>query len=291
MNGTPRLMRALIAVLCLLLWPRPVLASDNGHGPVFGGATPTLGKGGWQFDQAWMGRIGESSNDDEQMLRSMFSFGVTEDLQISASLPLTLETGLYMPRGRMTPMMSSMQDFEAIGAWRFQRRAVGPGARLESTVFLGGAIPLQEQRTDGMQAAPSVYVAAATGYASRAHYFWISGGYQHWAERSGDQVGDTVTYSVVYGLRPPALQWDYPRPDLRFFVEAVGEHTSRGTHGGTTTQLSGGDAVLVGPTLLLLYKAYGIEGGALFPVFQHTNFQPRERFRFAVNFSYFFWLK
>ena len=49
---------------------------------------------------------------------------------------------------------------------------------------------------------------------------------------------------------------------------------------------------MVGPTVLLLYKAYGIEGGVLFPVYQRTNgSQPEERFRFGVNVSYFFWLK
>ena len=52
---------------------------------------------------------------------------------------------------------------------------------------------------------------------------------------------------------------------------------------------TGGDVVLAGPSMLLLYKAYGIEGGVLFPVYQQTNFQPEEKFRFGVNFSYFFW--
>ena len=50
-------------------------AAASGHGPVFGGATPTLGKGGWQFDQAYMGRSTEEAV--EQTLRSMISFGVT----------------------------------------------------------------------------------------------------------------------------------------------------------------------------------------------------------------------
>ena len=55
---------------------------------------------------------------------------------------------------------------------------------------------------------------------------------------------------------------------------------------------SGGHVLMVGPTALLLYKAYGIEGGIMFPVQQRTNGrQPEERFRFGVNVSYFFWLK
>jgi len=277
----------LTALLMMTVIPGTAIAS--GHGPVFGGATPTLGKGGWQIDQAWMGRIGDGRSDDDQMLRTMISFGITEDLQVSGSLPITLESGIYMPRGRIMSMMASTQDLEGIVSWRFHRHPAGPGARIESTVFAGFTAPLQKYRSDGMRAAPSFQVSAASGYASRTHYIWVGGGYQRFGEREGDQMGDSVFYSAVWGYRPGFLRKDYPKPDLRFFVEAVGEHTSRGLHHGFDYVSSGGDSVVVGPTLLLLYKAYGLEGGVLFPVYQRTNFQPKESFRFAVNFSYFFW--
>jgi hypothetical protein len=281
--------RILLSCLLLTAVPHSVLAS--GHGPVFGGATPTLGRGGWQLDQVWMGRLGEGGHDDDQMLRTMISVGLTEDIQLSGSLPITLQSPIYMPRGRVMQMMTSNQDVEGILAWRFQRRPLGPGSRIESTVFGGISVPLQEFRSDGMRAAPSIYVSAASGYASRTHYFWVGGGYQRSAEMEGDRVGDTASYSVVYGFRPPALQLDYPKPDLRFFVEAVGEHTARGQHHGFEMFFSGGHSLAIGPSVLLLYKAYGLEGGMLFPVYQETNGQPRERFRFGINFSYFFWMK
>lgn len=280
-----------IILSCLLIAALPHAASASGHGPVFGGATPTLGKGGWQLDQVWMGRLGDGRGDDEQMLRTMISVGLTEDIQLSGSLPIPLQTPIYMPRGRPMALMSSNQDVEGILAWRFHRRPAGANGRFESTVYGGIAVPLEEFRNDGMRAAPSVHVAAATGYASRGHYFWVGGGYQRSAEMSGDRVGDTTFFSVVYGFRPPALQFDYPKPDLRFFVEAVGENTSRGVHHGLEMQFSGGSSVLVGPTMLLLYKEYGLEGGLLFPVYQQTNGLPEERFRFGINFSYFFWMR
>ena len=40
----------LLGALWLLVFP--TAAHGSGHGPVFGAATPTLGKGGWAFDQA-----------------------------------------------------------------------------------------------------------------------------------------------------------------------------------------------------------------------------------------------
>ena len=45
-----------------------------------------------------------------------------------------------------------------------------------------------------------------------------------------------------------------------------GRHTAVRTMANT-----GGHVLMVGPTVLLLYKAYGIEGGVLFPVYQRTN--------------------
>jgi hypothetical protein len=278
---------AAVAILCLLF---PAAALANGHGPVFGGATPTLGKGGWQLDQAWMLRLGEVPGTEEQALRTMVSFGITEDLMISASLPIMIEEPLFVPRGRLTAMMSPVQEFEAIGAWRFHRKAMD-SSRFESTLFVGGALPLEEFNAHGMRTSPSLNVGAATGYVSREHYFWLAGNYLHSAKDQGDRMGGVASFSVVYGYRPPALQLEYPKPDLRFFVEALFEHTERAKHLGLDFLASGGDTISIGPTALLLYKAIGIEGGMLFPVYQNLTFAPKERFRAAINFSYFFWLK
>ena len=47
-------------------------ALASGHGPLFGGARPVLGKGGWSFDAAWMARSSEDAfaqalPDDDQL--------------------------------------------------------------------------------------------------------------------------------------------------------------------------------------------------------------------------------
>jgi len=261
----------------------------SGHGPVFGGATPTLGKGGWQFDQAWMGR--SSGDTTEQVLRSMITFGITERVQISTSIPIPLTTGTQPPTGRMTASMSDAPNVEALGGWRFQTRPAGHGARVESTVYLGGSIPTVGER-GGIRSSPAMSLAAASGYASRVHYFWAGAGYEKRFARDGDKWGDVGYYSVVYGYRPPALQLDYPKPDLRFFVEAQGDVNGRARSAGVADENTGGHIFLVGPTTLLLYKQYGLSGGVLFPVYQRTNgVQPRERFRAVINATYFFWLR
>ena len=282
-----RSLRLLLCGIGALLLSRPVSAS--GHGPVFGGATPTLGKGGWSFDQAWMGSHARNGEDD-QVLRSMIGFGLTKDLQVTVSLPIGLSSGPHAPMGRMTAMMSSSREAEALVGWRFHRQDVGTGARFESTVYAGGAVPTSSS-SGGFRTAPSGYVSVASGYASRAHYFWTAASYQRRGDDVGDHLGNVKSLSIVYGYRPAVLRVDYPKPDLRFFVEAVAETTGSPRRGGVAIAPAG-RSVFAGPTTLLLYKQYGVSGGVLFPVSQRTREQePEERVRFTVNFSYFFWLK
>jgi hypothetical protein len=275
-----------VAVVILALVSAPAYAS--GHGPVFGAATPTLGRGGWSVDQAWTIRAG-GDNDRQQMLKTMLSFGVTENLQLSASLPLVMSNG-RLPQTRMMSLMSSDRELEGLMGYRFQRRTIGIGGRQESTVYVGGTVPL-ESRRNGVAAGASLEIGAATGYASRAHYFWIGGGLQHFVDRDGDRLGPSRLATVVYGYRPRPLRTEAGKPDLRFFVEATAE--SRGT-----SRIAGVDAgrgartVFVGPTALLLHKAIAIEGGVLFPAYQRVDAGlTKERVRVAANVAYFFWLK
>ncbi|HYM22336.1 MAG TPA: hypothetical protein VEU08_03985, partial [Vicinamibacterales bacterium] len=184
---------------------------------------------------------------------TMISYGVTENLQVSGSFPLAMSEGPLAP-ARMMSLMSNDREFEGLLAYRFQRRTIGIGGRQESTVYVGG----NEH---------SPIVAAATGYASRAHYVWVG----------GDVQRDSRLFTVVYGYRPPPLQTEAGKPDLRFFVESTAENRSEGS------------TVFVGPTALLLYKAVGVEGGVLFPAYQTAA--PREGARVAINVAYFFWLK
>src|SRR5262245_20772468 len=250
--GTEVLKRALVAAACLLA-ARPALAS--GHGPAFGATTPTLGRGGWSIDWTWALRGGESDAQD-QMLKTMISYGITERLQLSGSFPLAM-SGDSLPGARMMSLMSNDREFESLLAYRFQSRTVGIGGRRESTVYVGA-----NQR--------SPLVAAATGYASRSQYVWVG----------GDVQKDSVLFTAVYGYRPPARRTVAGKPDLRFFVEATAEDTS-----STRT-------VFVGPTALLLHKAFGLEGGVLFPAYQRRDEgTAKEHVRMAVNLAYFFWLK
>jgi hypothetical protein len=277
---------ALVAVLFVASASSSVGAS--GHGPVFGAATPTLGKGGWSFDQAWMGQPMEGA-ETSALLRSMISFGITEKLQISGSLPIPLGNGNAMSSGRMMAMMSGNPDVESLLGWRFQTRPVGEGARLESTLYVGGLVPLDSTR-GGITTSPAALVSLTSGYASRSHYLWAGATHVQHTERAGDQLGAVTSFSLVYGYRPPAWRKDYPKPDLRFFVETAGDITGTAKHRGQTIAETGGRVALVGPTMLLLYKAYAIEGGILFPVYQRNRpMQPDERFRFGLNFTYFFW--
>ena len=83
----------------------------------------------------------------------------------------------------MMASMSGNRDFEALLGWRFQTRPVGQGARVESTVYRrrAAAARLDARRRVDVSGA---YVAIASGYASRSHYFWAGASHEHHAERS-----------------------------------------------------------------------------------------------------------
>jgi hypothetical protein len=275
---------AIVIAACLFTIVAPARAS--GHGPVFGAATPTLGRGGWSVDNAYTFRAGDDA-DSQQMFKTMVSFGITETVQVSGSFPVVMSDGLTA--ARMMSAMSSDREVEGLLAYRFQRRTVGIGGRQESTLYLGGTVPTETER-GVLRASSSVEVQLSTGYASRAHYAWIGGGVQHYLNDSGDQPGQSRLLTAVYGYRPPALRTEAGKPDLRFFVEATAEDRGANQIGGVDAR-DGGRTLFVGPTSLLLYKAVAVEGGILFPLYQHYDVaRAAESMRVAVNVAYFFWL-
>jgi hypothetical protein len=281
--------RAAAALALLAVSAVPSSADAQGHGPVFGLSTPTLRKGGWSLDAGFMGQlVGEH---EMLMFRPMLSYGITENLQLSASLPLPIYTSEGMMPARVATRMLATPDVELTVGWRFQNRELGVGSRFETTSYLSVAYPTDETRI-GVRMAPGVAGALTTGYVSRTVYVWVGGLYRRYVTPTGptaDHPGDLGMYSVVLGYRPPAFQHDYPHADWRLFVEAVGEVVARDVAGGVERAGSGGHQLFVGPTLLGLYSGWGVSGGPLFPVHQQLNGQqPREKVRFALDLILWF---
>ncbi len=264
-------------------------ALASGHGPVFGLATPTNPAKGWAVGFGVMSRHGESERGT--MARAMVSYGITEDLQVSWSVPMVFTGASFVPT-RLTAMMPGTADIEGLVAWRFHRRGTAVGRRVESTVY-GGLVVPGPQRPGGLAGqlarAPGVYGAAATGLASRSHYLWVGVGMTRFAEAQGDRRSNVFLYSAVWGYRPPPLRKDYPHWDWRLFVELTGERAGAIRRAGGRAGDTGGHQVWLGPTTLGIYKDCAIEGGVQFPVYQGVGDRhPRERVRIALNVSYFF---
>jgi hypothetical protein len=287
-----KIVRLWAAAIFFGSFPRAALAS--GHGPVYGLATPTLGQGGWSVDVAAMYRLtGDLSDQNAQraMLRAMLGYGITENLEVSLSVPMPLHTpSAPVPSlaTRMMAMMPSTQDVEGVLSWRFHRNDNDVGSRIESTAFLGFDYPTDSVRS-GIRTAPGFVTGAVTGYASRTVYAWVGGLYQRYMTPTTNHLGDMVLYSLVLGYRPPFFREELPHADWRVFIEGIGEYQFRNVVGGNEVADSGGHQIFVGPTVLGLYGPWGISGGPLFPIYRNLNGNQRaDRFRFAVNFTYWF---
>ena len=108
---------------------------------------------------------------------------------------------------------------------------------------------------------------------------WVGATYQQYAESKGDRRPDLLSYTAVYGYRPLSWRTDYPS----------GERA--GTLERQMIELPGSQAnqMFFGPSLLGVYRAVGIEAGIQFPIYHDVGpLFPKERYRFALNFAYFF---
>lgn len=272
-----------VAFASLLVIAQIIQAAD--HGPVFGLATPTNPQGGWSFDLGVNGRGGVTST-----LEAELTYGLTQNIKLAVSGPVVFQADPF-PRSSVTANTPISGDFSGLAWWRFHKKDFA-GKRIESTAVAGPLIPGPQQETGlyrGLHSGPGYLVGAVTGVASRSQYMWVGTSYQRYAESKGDRRPDLLTYTAVYGYRPLSWRTDYPRWDWRIFGEFTGERTGTLQRQNLDLAGSGANQMFLGPSLLGVYRAIGIEAGMQFPVYRDVGpLYPKERYRFAVNFAYFF---
>jgi hypothetical protein len=165
------------------------------------------------------------------------------------------------------------------------------GRRIESTAPLGVVVPGPQQDSgvlQGLRRAPGVAGTIASGLASRSQYLWLGGGYTRFAEASHDRRPDTLSWSAVYGYRPPGLRRDVNHWDYRGFLEFTGEHTGAVRNQGMVLPDSASTSLWLGPSVLAIFKDVAIEGGVQGPLYRDVPqvIYGQERVRFVVNLSY-----
>jgi hypothetical protein len=273
-----KLVVALLAVVGL-----PALAIAAAHGPLFGLATPTNSQGEWSFDEGIFGR--NTSLGTQASIRGLVAYGFTPHLTLSFTLPAVVgDTPL--PPTRIQPGA----DFESTLAWRFQHSATKIGTRIESTAFAGLVVPGPQSGFDGVMHttnAPGTMFGAVTGLASRSHYLWLGSTFTKFYEHHGHRRPDVLDYSLVYGYRPPKWRRPPDKWDWRLFGELVGERSNRFVQANVPVANTQANQVFLGPTALGIFHNYTVSFGAQFPIYQNVGSAfPKERVRFAVNFSY-----
>jgi hypothetical protein len=298
----------LVVVTCVILFGERSVRAD-GHGPLFGYSTTLLGSGdasiGTELD--WRSGV--------YMLGPEFAYGVKPNLQISITSPFHLDHGEH-PTGRYMAFMPGDPSVEFLLGWRFLHSSTGIATRNEATFYVGVSALTQEvPRADGAPLArqPGLYGALAAGHVARSYDVWVGGGYQHyarWTSNVDDHQTDSLLTSFVVGWRPSFLNGDYPKTDVRFFLETTAEKvglaqrdygptSGDGEHGGpppppnpngiVVLPNSGGTGVFSGPTGLLTHGNIAVQGGILFALLDEPNgTQKHEHYRVAAGFTYYF---
>ncbi len=261
----------------------PSCGFADGHGPVFGLATPTNSKGEWSFDSGVFGRT--NSFGSQASFRELIGYGFTPHVTVSITAPVVFGSASLTPT-----RIQAGGDFDAKVAWRFQHRATKVGTRLESTAFVGLAAPGPQSGFAGIARtsnAPGTMFGAVTGMASRSNYIWIGSTFTKFYEHNGDRRPDVLDYSLVYGYRPAKWRRPPDKWDWRLFGELVGERSGRFVQGSAVVPETSAHQVFVGPTALGIYRNYTVSFGAQFPVYRDVgSLFPKERARFAIDFSY-----
>jgi hypothetical protein len=278
--------RGIMGIAALLAGVAHLTAAD--HGPVFGLATPTNPQGGWSFDLGVNARGG--TRGLTSTLEAELSYGLTQNLKLAVSGPLVFQADPY-PRSSVTESTPISGDFSGLAWWRFQKKDFA-GKRFESTAVGGILVPGPQQEAGLYRALNSGvgYLAGAvTGIASRSQYVWVGASYQRYGESEGDRRPDLLSYTAVYGYRPLSWRTDYPRWDWRIFGEFTGERAGTLQRQMVELPASQANQMFFGPSLLGVYRAIGIEAGIQFPIYRDVGpLFPKERYRFALNFAYFF---
>lgn len=257
-------------------------ALADGHGPVFGLATPTNSTGEWSFDSGFFGRATDFGS--QASFRELVGYGFTPHLTLFVTAPAVIGS-LNLTPTRIQPGA----DFDATLKWRFQHRATKVGTRIESTMYAGLVVPGPQSTYANLLTTntPGTMFGAVTGMASRSHYIWLGATYTKFYEDSGLKRPDVLDYSLVYGYRPPKWRKPPEKWDWRVFVELVGEHSNQFTENGAAVPRTQANQVFLGPSMLGIHRNYTISFGAQVPIYQDVGPQfPHEHVRFAVNFSY-----
>jgi hypothetical protein len=260
-----------------------VFAAAAAHGPVFGLATPTNSQGEWSFDEGMFGR--STSFGSQASIRGLMAYGFTPHLTLSFTIPVVVgETRLPPTR------IQSGDDFDSTLAWRFQHKATRIGTRIESTAFAGLVVPGPQSAFSGVAKTsniPGFMVGAVTGRASLGQYLWLGGTFTKFAEHDGTRRPNVFDYSLVYGYRPPKWRRSPDKWDWRLFAELVGERSNSFQQANATVANTQSHQVFLGPSALGIFRNYTVSFGAQLPIYQNVGtVWPKERVRFAVNFSY-----
>lgn len=246
------------------------------HNPVFGLGPQTIWRGGIGIElegEAARHTGPEAGAEEEEFaLHAEFLYGVTENLSLTAALPVTrrkseTEPALAPGVGQVTRDATGVGDAVLRAKYRFFHRFAG-ATQYHAAVIGGVKLPLADEESDPPLGSGSTdaLVGATISRDGLRYYLWTSALARINGESDGVRRGHQLRYDAAVGIRPwiPEYTGIDPLLLLEFNGVTAGENevdgVARGETGGTTLALS--------PGFWLTYRNWALKGGVKLPVYQ-----------------------
>ena len=210
----------------------------------------------------------------EQMLKSMLQFRRHGEPAAVRLVAARDERAARCQRARMMSLMSNEQEFEVLAGYRFQRRSsVSAGARKAPSTSAARCHSNPPGRHPGVTVALSGVPRPATRHGRTTCGLAAACSTSPTAAAIGSAQAVSPASSMASG---PAVACR----GAQTRCTAVCGSDRRGPQAagciGGVQQATSARSVFVGPTTLLLYKAFAFEAGVLFPAYQRVDAWTRQ---------------
>lgn len=244
------------------------------HSPLFGLGPQTIYRGGWGIEIEGEWERAQGGVESQRALHADLHYGVTEDLNVTLTLPLVQKTqgGVLSPGlAQVDRDVTGLGDVLVRGKYRFWQDLF-PSGNHQATLFGAVKVPTAPTTTEPPLGSGSVdfLTGAAVSRETHRYYAWASALARiNTTGAAAVRRGHEARWDLALGVRPYVPQWT--DPDLMFLLEFVGVTAARSVTPAGYNPNSGGTVLALAPGMWLTYRNWALKAGINLPFHQRLN--------------------